>query len=605
MVYKITKEQALAVIRALNGYIKGRQRLVLLMLCLSCALSLGLAMPSVAAAGRTTLPRLAPASPAPLQGACDKLYSFHFTQTHIRAVESAAAGTAKWLGQPLRAHCVVRGSMYNRISAIDGQHYEIGFEIRLPLKWNGRFFYQNPAGTMGLIEPAYGLIGVGGELSPALLEGFAVLSTDGGHNRQQNPSFGRDPQARSDFGYATVLKLTPMAKALIQYAYGKDPDRSYIGGASNGGRLALVAAAKLAEQYDGIVANSPGIYLPLAAAGQLYTAQQLRLIATDPDDLSSAFTRPERQLLARAILARCDRLDGLDDLLVQDVEACRLTFKIERDVPRCSGRRNGSCLDQAQIDVVARLFRGPVNSQGQPFYFGQPYDPGILGDDWAQWKFNASIGHAGEPLSKELPVNERDPIAVGLLFQVPPQLDVTHHAREFAYHYDFDRDLGKLSASNGLYQESAMEFMLTPRAEQLQAFRQRGGKLLLVHGTADAVFAVDATTAWYEQLRARYKEQTADFARLFRVPGMNHNNGGLATDQFDALTALVRWVEYGEAPERLLAYARGDNHPGGANHELPLDWSPERSRPLCPYPLIARYRGRGDTELATSFECRR
>jgi feruloyl esterase len=128
--------------------------------------------------------------------------------------------------------------------------------------------------------------------------------------------------------------------------------------------------------------------------------------------------------------------------------------------------------------------------------------------------------------------------------------------------------------------------------------------MLVVHGNADAAFSVDDTTAWYEAVTAANGGDATDFVRFFRIPGMAHSRGGPATDQFDALTALVDWVEQGKAPERILASARGAGNPGGANAEVPASWAPNRTRPLCPYPRIARYTGSGSIEDAASFECR-
>lgn len=540
----------------------------------------------------TVLPRLAAAVGAPLQGTCDALAGFQFGQTTIATATTAAAGTLTVAGQPVRAHCVVTGAMNQRVSPVDGQTYAIGFEMRLPLDWNGRFLYQGNGGTDGNVAQAVGSVGSGGPLTHALQQGFAVISSDAGHNAAQNPLFGLDPQARIDYGYGAVVTLTPMAKALIKQAYGKGPDRSYAGGTSNGGRHAMVAGTRLPNDYDGILASTPGFHLPRAAAAQLYTAQQLRRAATDENDLSTAFTVPERQLVARAILGRCDALDGVADGLVQDVEACRTAFDIRRDVPVCSSARDGTCLSATQIDALAHLYRGPVNSRGEALYATQPFDPGLVGSNWASWKFVSSVG------------GERDPVAVGIIFQVPPDATVKDRSRQFAFDYNFDTDYPKLSATNATYTESALSFMLPPNELQLDTLRDRGAKMLVVQGTADGVFSVDDTQAWYDQLLARYHGQTQDFVRFFRVPGMNHSRGGIATDQFDALESLVRWVEYGQAPDRIVASARGAGNAGGANTELPADWSAGRTRPLCPYPQIARYNGSGDSEKAENFSCR-
>ncbi|CAM4102217.1 tannase/feruloyl esterase family alpha/beta hydrolase [Acinetobacter pragensis] len=544
-----------------------------------------------------TIPQLSPAVGTNLKGACGDLQGFEYAHTHITSANLETAGSLKVAGQDIAAHCRITGYMYPRISPVDGQSYQIGFEMRLPLDWNGRFLYQGNGGTDGNIATATGQVGSGGPLSNALHDGFAVISSDAGHNASQNPLFGLDPQARIDYGYGAITKLTPMAKNLIQAAYGKLPDRSYAGGTSNGGRHAMMAATRLSDQYDGILASTPGFHLPRAAAAQLYTAQQLRRVATDENDLSTALTLSERKLLAQSILNQCDDLDGVNDGLVQDVEACRTAFDIHRDVLVCAVERDGSCLSTEQLDVLANIYRGPVNATGEVLYATQPFDPGLLGSNWANWKFDSSVGTA------------RDPVAVGIIFQIPPDPSMMLNSRQFAFSFNFDMDYAKLSATNETYQESAMSFMLPPDELNLDQLQQRGGKIIVVQGTADGVFSVDDTQNWYDKLLQKYQNNTSgnapSFVRFFRVPGMNHSSGGISTDQFDALTVLVNWVEYGQVPDRIVAGSRGEaNLSGQVNTELPADWSANRTRPLCPYPHIARYNGQGDSELADNFSCK-
>lgn len=569
---------------------------------ISCLLSLSQVLASCRVENKQTIinqqavQQLKPASGAVLKGTCTDLKSFSFQHTTITDVSLEKLGQLTVAKKPVPEHCLIKGYMYPRISPIDGQHYQIGFEMRLPLDWNGRYLYQGNGGIDGNITQAEGHVGSGGPITNAIYEGFAVISSDAGHSAQQNPHFGLDPQARIDYGYGAITKLTPMAKQLIKTAYGKGPDRSYAGGASNGGRHAMIAATRLANEYDGVLANAPGFHLPRAAAAQLYTAQQLRTIATDENDLRTALSISERHVLAKAILFRCDHLDGLVDGMVQDVEACRHGFNIHEHVPICLAERNGQCLTRAQIQAISNIFTGPVDVQGKSLYATQPYDPGLVGQYWEYWMFVASVSA------------QRGPGGIGLIFQTPPDPSSLIQPRQFAFHYNFDRDYQKMSAINDIYQESAMSFMMPPDELNLDILRYRGGKMLLVHGTADGVFSVDDTQNWYDRLVQRYAQNSSidahDFVRFFRVPGMNHTFGGIATDQFDALLALVRWVEYGEKPERIIATPRGQGNLGGkVNPELPADWAADRSRPLCPYPLIARYNGKGDREKAENFSC--
>ena len=293
-------------------------------------------------------PQLSPAKGTALVQ-CSSLLNFSFNNTKITAAREVTSGVLKNAGQPVAEHCQVTGQMNQRISPVDGQTYTIGFEMRLPRDWSGRFLFQGNGGTDGNVVTADGgpSMGSGGLLRNGLQNGFAVISSDAGHTAAQNPLFGRDPQARLDYGYQAVGSLTPMAKALIQAAYGKGPDRSYIGGTSNGGRHAMVAASRYAKDYDGILANAPGIYLPKASVANLSHVKRWDSVSTSKisnglPDYESALPMAERRLIANAILARCDALDGAVDGLVQDALACRIAFDIYRDVPSCQGQRDGS-----------------------------------------------------------------------------------------------------------------------------------------------------------------------------------------------------------------------------------------------------------------------
>lgn len=541
------------------------------------------------------LPQLAAAVGAPLIGTCADLSAFSHANTVISSATTVAAGILKVAGKDIGEHCLVVGKMHERVSAVDGQTYAIGFQMRLPVAWSGRYMYQGNGGTDGNVSPATGAVGSGGPLSNALYRGFAVISSDAGHSGTQNPLFGMDPIARVDYGYGAVQKLTPMAKALIKAAYGKLPDRSYIGGSSNGGRHAMVAAARFAADYDGVLANSPGFNLPKAAAAQLYSAQQFRKIATDETDLETAFPLAERQMVAQKILDRCDALDGATDGLVQDIEGCRTAFNLFSHVPTCAGARDGTCLTAAQKSAIDAMYYGPVNSRGQQLYATQPYDPGLATSGWASWKFSASVGNA------------RDPVAVGIIFQVSPIPSIATNittSRAFAFGYNFDLDYPKLFQTDSIYTESALSFMTPPNPAKLDTLRDRGAKMIVVQGASDGVFSIDDTKRWYDDLDAENNGKAAKFVRFFRVPGMNHSSGGIATDQYDALEALIAWVEQGIAPDRIVASARGPGNPGGVNNLVPAAWAADRTRPLCPYPKVARYNGSGDVERAENFTCK-
>ena len=534
------------------------------------------------------LPQLAAARSGSL-GNCAALSAFSAGNTTIASATEIAAGTLTLAGQAVPAHCLVTGSMFNRTSAVDGNSYAIKFEMRLPTAWNGRFYYQGNGGIDGSVVTATGATG-GGPLTHALMQGFAVISSDAGHVGSQGPNFGVDPQARLDYGYQAVGKLTPMAKSLIQAAYGRGPDRSYIGGCSNGGRHTMVAMARYADQYDGFLAGAPGFRLPLAAIANIFGAQHYALVATDPANISTAFTPAERATVGDAVLARCDALDGATDGLVQDVEACRGAFNFARDVPTCSGARDGSCLSLAQKTVLAPIFSGATTSDGQPFYASFPFDNGIRGGGVPFWEFTAPVA--------------LDSGGVGLIWGVPPKDPATFNGPSFALNTSVDEMLASVKATNATYSESALSFMTPPNPTDLATLKNRGAKVMVYHGVSDPIFSVDDTQAWYDALTKANSGDATNFARFYRVPGMNHCSGGPATDQFDLLTRLVAWVEQGQAPESVIASARGAGNAGGVNADVPSTWAPDRTRPLCAYPKVARYNGSGSLDAASSFTCR-
>ncbi len=529
---------------------------------------------------------------------CEVLASkLQLSNTRIESAAPVAAGAVMQGDKAVPAHCLVKGRMHERKGS-DGRDYAIGFEMRLPLIWNGRFYYQGNGGLDGSVQPALGALG-GGPLTGALMQGFAVISSDAGHSGPQTTVFGLEPQARLDYGYQAVQKLTPMAKQLIKDAYGKGPDRSYIGGCSNGGRHAMVAASRLGEQYDGYLVGAPGYRLPYAALAQIWGAQQWVPLATpgatvknplNPNgtlpDLASAFTPQERQTVAQAIANRCDALDGAKDGMVQATQACQTSFNIKTDAATCTGERNGTCLTTGQKDVIARVFGGAHTADGQRIYASFPYDTGVAGTNWGTWKFVDSL--------------IRDPLAIATIFSVPPtplkplEDNVTQR-------------LAMFSATNDTYRESGWSLMTPPGESQpdnLATLRNRGAKVVLYHGVSDAIFSAEDTRQWVERLDKTGVNPGSDFARYFPVPGMNHCSMGPAADQFDLLTPLVQWVEQGIAPQAVVASVRGAGNVGGVNNELPADWSPKRTRPLCAYPTVATYKGSGSMENASNFSCR-
>ena len=517
-----------------------------------------------------------------------------------RVVDDARAGP----------HCMLRAAVNERIGS-DGKPYAIGFEMRLPDQWNGRYFHQTNGGNDGAVVPAYGGLG-GNQPDHALARGYATLSSDSGHDGQANRDaglaggnmFGFDHQARLDYGYTANLTLTPLAKTIIDHYYGRRPDYSYMVGCSNGGRHAIVGATRLAHEFDGFLAGAPGYNLPMIALQHAWDVQSFDLAA---DDIRAAFPREDMQVVADAVVAQCDVLDGAADGIVGALAACQQKFELERlscgagstarDRAEGAIASGGACLEERQIVALERVFAGPTDSSGRHLYARWYWDAGLAMNDWRVWRLESPIpGFGGLPLIATLGAS-----SLAQIFTTPPTRLAGTPASLLDYlrAFDFDRDAPKILATTAEYPMSAMDFMAPAdwRAPRLAELQTEGGKLIVYHGASDGAFSVQGTVDWYEKVRANNGGDADDFARFYPVPGMTHCGGGPATDRFDLFGTLVDWVERGKAPDVVTATVRTDNA------ELPAGWSPTRSRPLCDWPKVARYAGSGDLERAESFSC--
>ncbi len=531
---------------------------------------------------------LSPLSPALAQTAmsCDVA---GFTRLGLPATRIVSAARVE---DDARAgpHCVLRGAVNERLGK-DGKPYAIGFEMRLPDEWNGRYFDQLNGGNDGAVVPAYGNL-QGNQPDTALARGYAVLSSDSGHDGQADRDaglvsgnlFGFDHQARLDYGYAANVTLTPIAKTVLERFYGRRPEYSYMVGCSNGGRHALVGATRLANEFDGFLAGAPGYNLPMVGLQHAWDVQSFELAG---GDIRRAFTRENVQTLANGVLQQCDALDGATDGIVGAIAACQKTF----DVSRIAG------LSEQQIAALDRSFAGPKDANGRPLYASWVFDAGLVANDWRGWKLESPIpGFEGLPLIATLGAG-----SLAQIFTTPPTRVAGTAAalQEYLRSFDFERDAPKILATTPEYPVSAMDFMAPtdwrdPRLAELEA---AGGKIIVYHGASDGAFSLQATIDWYEKVRANNGGDAGDFARFYPVPGMAHCGGGPSTDRFDLFAALVDWVERDRPPQTVIATVRADNG------ELPQGWSPTRSRPLCDWPKVARYRGAGDLESAASFIC--
>jgi len=527
-----------------------------------------------------------------------------------------AAGPAGAPVPALPEHCEVFGRMNDR-QGMYGQHYAIKFHMRLPVQWNGKFFFEGGGGSNGVVGNAYGNL-QGQQRNVALGLGYAVVSQDSGHDNAVNNdperngtlTEGFDPQARLDHGYNSYDQVTQMAKALIKIHYGRGPERSYFVGCSEGGREAMMMSQRFPDYFDGILACAPGFQLPKAALfGETWDTQTLAELAKkmgvyDKDGLpflNKTFTDEDLSLISGAVLGACDALDGLADGVVDNFRACTwdLVAKKLAEVT-CQGPKRSSCLLADQVTAIQKIYGGAKNSKGESLYSDWAWDRGMGGKiggsappdaynvGWRVWKMGVYDAPANNSINASLGA-----LSVSAMFTTPPTATRAANGdpMKALLAVNLDRDAAKLDAETPVYPVSVTSYFMA-NSTDLSRFKAHNGKLVIVHGVSDPIFSVNDTIQWYERLNQVNHGKADEFVRLFAVPGMNHCAGGPATDQFDAFAALVNWTERSQAPEKILATA------GAAT-----PW-PGRTRPLCSYPKQSRYMGSGSIEDAANFTCR-
>jgi feruloyl esterase len=420
---------------------------------------------------------------------------------------------------------------------------EINFELWLPRDWNGKFEGVGNGGFTGAINyPSMGA---------ALAKGYATASTDTGHRTERG--FFEDewieghPQRVSDFLYRAHHLMAQTSKKLVGAFYGKSLDRAYYNGCSSGGWEGLTEAQRYPDDYDGIVAGAPAInFVRLQSRGILQAQMSLQ-------DPQGNLTGEQVRLLIDAAVNKCDARDGLKDGLIDDPRTC----DFDPAELLCRSGQATDCLTAPQVARAAALY-GPVKSRG-----GLNLYPG------------AALG-ASPMLPPSVAPAPPGHSAMALMLQRKPDWDVNT--------FDPDKQIPELERELGAVADS-----MDPN---LSRFRAHGGKLILYHGWADPLLSPFNTIDYYDSVSKTLGADVTDgFVKLFMVPGMGHCRGGSGPNEFDAVEAMAQWVEHGSPPKQILAA-----HVTAGRID--------RTRPLCPYPQVARYKGTGSTDEATQFECR-
>ena len=453
---------------------------------------------------------------------------------------------------------------------------EITFEVWLPLgdAWNGKFQQIGNGGYAGSIMASALVSGVA--------RGYATAATDDGHVGPA-PTFAiGHPEKVIDFGHRAVHLTAEHGKAIATALYGRAPTRSYFFGCSDGGREALMEAQRYPADFDGIIAGAPASNWTRLLTGAVWNWRALN--ATP----GSMIPVTKLAAIQREVLRQCDRLDGVADGLIEDPRACRF-----RAAPlRCPGADAPGCLTGPQVAALERIYAGPHRGTEAIFPGMVPGTEAFPGN-WSPWLVGES------PVGLPMQAWFGTTFYANMVFE-DPKWDY----QRFDLEKDFGAALSKVAG------------VLDSNDPNLAPFRDRGGKLLQYHGWGDAAINGHSSIEYYERvmktLAAPNAKPVKDFYRLFMVPGMGHCGGGAGPTEFgngftkehqgdperDLRTAMERWVEHGTAPERFIATGVRSGEPiGDPDKETKI------SRPLCLYPKVARYRGKGSTDDAASFAC--
>jgi feruloyl esterase len=493
------------------------------------------------------------ATPLSAQQSCKDLLNLRLPDTVITSATAISTGS---FTPPKPSAPLGNLPAFCRVAATTKP--AIRFEVWLPFHtWNGKFQGVGNGGTAGILSYR--------AMATALRRGYAIASTDTGHVNTP-PSNGFDstwalghPELVADFGYRSLHLTTVNAKQITQTFYGKLPAHSYYVGCSKGGEQGLMEAQRYPDDYDGLLVGDPANNWTRHYAG----AHLWYSIATlkDPESYIPASKVP---LLAKAVVAACDANDGIADGVLDDPRQCHF----DPAVLTCkAGQPSSSCFTPKQVKAIKNIWDGAHDSHGTLIY------PGLLpgGENgsggWSSWitgnkPFAATHWKAASGFFKDM------------VFEDP-----NYNPLNFNYDTDLKIALAKTSHS------------LDAVNPDLRRLRRRGGKLILYHGWSDPDISPLNTINYYNQVQAITGKDTTQFLRLFMVPGMNHCGGGPGPNHFDGITALEEWVEDGDVPEKIIAFHSTDG-------EI------DRTRPLCPYPQVAVYRGKGSTNNAVNFACK-
>ncbi|HEY6292677.1 MAG TPA: tannase/feruloyl esterase family alpha/beta hydrolase [Terriglobia bacterium] len=446
---------------------------------------------------------------------------------------------------------------------------DIKIEVWMPASdWNRKYRGQGNGGFAGAIDYP--------SLAAQVKRGYATAGTDTGHTGSPVDAAWAlgHPEKVADFGYRGVHEMTLKAKAIIDAYYGGALQHSYFASCSDGGREALMEAQRFPKDYDGILAGAPANYWT-----HLLTAAMWDVLATTLDP-ASYIPRDKIPAVSAAVLKACDAQDGLADGILNDPRQCHF----DPATLLCPGADSPACLTAPQVTALKKLYAGPRDAAGRQIFPGYP--PG--GEE----------GEGGWPLWITGPEPSRSLISF---------FGVGYFSNMVYEKADWDPKTFQLDAALKLAGSKTAQ-ALNATDPDLRPFMARGGKLILYHGWSDAAIPAPNSIDYYQSVvKTMGQRDTDSFLRLFMVPGMQHCADGPGPASFgedgrpvpddpehNAYAALEHWVETGAAPSRIVATKFVDGSPAKGV---------QMTRPLCPYPQVAKYRGTGDPNQAANFVC--
>jgi len=489
---------------------------------------------------------------APAGTPCADLASLTIPDVRVAAATDIPAGPFRLPGARADATPATVAAFCRVIAvATPTPDSHINLEVWIPEgdTWNGKFQGVGTGGFQGAISYA--------ALAAGVNSGYATASTDTGHTGDDLVFGSGHREKIIDWAHRSIHLMTEAGKLIVRDNRGRFPAYSYFNGCATGGHQAMMEVQRFPQDYDGVVAGNPAADRTNEIVGYLWA-----WLATHRPDGTSLISVSKLQWITRSAVAQCDALDGVKDGVIDDPRRC--TF--DPASLSCRGADAAGCLTPAELAAVRKVYSGPSNPRtGAQIFPGWPlgsegYGDGP-GDGW-----------------RNFIVDPVEPRRVGL-FQYfvfdDPKWDWTT--------MDWDRDVAYTTAKMGF---------INATSRDLSAFRSRGGKIVMHTGWVDPILPAPDVIKYYEEVTDAMggPDKTKEFFRLFMAPGMGHCSGGPGPDTLDALSALELWVEKGVAPDTLVA----SRMRGGIA---------VRTRPLCVYPQVARWSGKGSSDDAANFAC--